>query len=275
LSDSSAFGGWPPRLTAQMSSTLGGVSLSGESMVVQGDTNPPRAVGNLSNLGEDNLFWGDLSTWFRTTRDNLILDANAPLNDQHAAVRNSILNVEALAQTLEQQANIHLPVSFPNTGLGQNFSDMAKLVNANLGTQFFFTEIGGNDTHSGEKNSMPNTLSEFNGAVQALVNCAKNQGWYNRLVILTLSEFGRTMQNGNQGNDHGHANAMFVMGGGISGGRFIGPTPTANDLAGRSYIYNYNIDFRQIFAEAISAMGYNSDLVFPERISFTPTGLFS
>ena len=34
--------------------------------------------------------------------------------------------------------------------------------------------------------------------------------------MVTMSEFGRTAQeNGNRGTDHGHANCMFVMGGGV------------------------------------------------------------
>ena len=57
----------------------------------------------------------------------------APSNAKFSMVHNSILNAEAAAQTLANYANITLPVTFPNTGLGNNFEDMAKIVNANVG----------------------------------------------------------------------------------------------------------------------------------------------
>lgn len=277
-SGNSAFGGWAPRLTAQMSSSLGGISMSDQSLVNQGDVNPPRAIGDLENFGERNLFWGDRSTWFRQSRDNLILDAAAPANDKHKMVQDSIVNVEMAAKTLAAQANVTLPVSFPGTGLGRDLQNVAKIVNANVGSQFFFVQQGGYDTHSGAKNSVTNLLNEVNGALTAFVNCAKTQGWWQRVMILTLSEFGRTMENGNAGNDHGFSNAMWVLGGGLNGKRIIAPAPVQADLGNGSYVRNYHVDFRTVFKEAVSAMGYNPDVVFPQPIAnsqFTPTGIFT
>ena len=44
------------------------------------------------------------------------------------------------------------------------------------------------------------------------------------VVILTMSEFGRTVrQNGNGGTDHGHAGAMFVIGGAVKGKQVLRP----------------------------------------------------
>ncbi len=48
--------------------------------------------------------------------------------------------------------------------------------------------------------------------------------------MLTMSEFGRTVrQNGTQGTDHGHANAMFVIGGAVRGGKVYGRWPGLKD----------------------------------------------
>jgi uncharacterized protein (DUF1501 family) len=73
-------------------------------------------------------------------------------------------------------------------------------------------------------------------------------------VILTMSEFGRAAsQNGNGGTDHGHGNAMLVIGGPVRGGRVYGKWPglrdqdryEARDLA-------VTTDFRDVFAEIVT-----------------------
>ena len=72
-------------------------------------------------------------------------------------------------------------------------------------------------------------------------------------VVLTMSEFGRAVrENGNRGTDHGHGNAMLVIGGGVGGGRVYGAWPTLDvdrrydgrDLA-------VTTDFRDVFAEIV------------------------
>ena len=88
------------------------------------------------------------------------------------------------------------------------------------------------------------------------------------VVILTMSEFGRTVrENGNRGTDHGHANAMFVIGNSVRGGKIYGHWPglkgeqlhEGRDLA-------LTTDFRDVFAEVgLSASWARRNLaqVFP------------
>jgi uncharacterized protein (DUF1501 family) len=74
------------------------------------------------------------------------------------------------------------------------------------------------------------------------------------VTIMTMSEFGRTVrQNGNGGTDHGHASALFVIGGDVRGrkvyGRWPGLEPEqlyeGRDLA-------LTTDFRSVFSEVAS-----------------------
>jgi uncharacterized protein (DUF1501 family) len=87
------------------------------------------------------------------------------------------------------------------------------------------------------------------------------------VVVLTMSEFGRTVrENGNRGTDHGHANAMFVIGGSVRGGRVYGQWPgldtdklhDGRDLA-------LTTDFRDVFGEVAHKHLGHADLkrVFP------------
>ena len=73
-------------------------------------------------------------------------------------------------------------------------------------------------------------------------------------VVLTMSEFGRAVnENGNRGTDHGHGNAMMVIGGGVRGGHVYGRWPglsvdkryDGRDLA-------VTTDFRDVFGEIVT-----------------------
>jgi uncharacterized protein (DUF1501 family) len=68
-----------------------------------------------------------------------------------------------------------------------------------------------------------------------------------------MSEFGRALQeNGNRGTDHGHGNAMMVIGGGVRGGRVYGRWPGL--AAGQRYDRRdlaITTDFRDVFSEIV------------------------
>ncbi|HEX2723924.1 MAG TPA: DUF1501 domain-containing protein, partial [Gemmatimonadaceae bacterium] len=87
------------------------------------------------------------------------------------------------------------------------------------------------------------------------------------VVILTMSEFGRmARENGNRGTDHGHAGAMFVLGGGIKGGKVHGKWPgleTEQLHEGRDLALT--TDFRTVFSEVTARhLGATKlDRIFP------------
>jgi uncharacterized protein (DUF1501 family) len=146
-------------------------------------------------------------------------------------------------------------VSYPKGRFGDALKQTAQLMKANLGVQVAFTDIGGWDHHVNEgasEGQLGNLLKEFSGSLAAfwqdLGELAQDT------VVVTMSEFGRTArENGNRGTDHGHANAMFVMGGPVRGGRVYGRWPgletqqlyEQRDLA-------LTTDFRQVIGEAVS-----------------------
>jgi uncharacterized protein (DUF1501 family) len=92
------------------------------------------------------------------------------------------------------------------------------------------------------------------------------------VVILTMSEFGRTArENGNRGTDHGHANAMFIIGGGVRGGKVYGQWPGLNSdqlYEGRDLALT--TDFRDVLGEVAKRHLDAKDLrsVFP---GYAPT----
>ena len=71
--------------------------------------------------------------------------------------------------------------------------------------------------------------------------------------MLTMSEFGRAVaENGSRGTDHGHGNAMMVIGGGVRGGKVYGRWPgLAREQRHEGRDLAVTTDFRAVFAEVV------------------------
>jgi uncharacterized protein (DUF1501 family) len=146
-------------------------------------------------------------------------------------------------------------VQYPQTPFGRSLSQVAQLIKSGIGVEIAFVDIGGWDTHNaqgGAQGQLANRLRDFGGGIRALYDDLGDR--MEDVVILTMSEFGRTVaENGSGGTDHGHANCMFVAGGAVNGGKILGKWPglapeqlyEGRDLA-------VTTDFRDVFAEIAS-----------------------
>lgn len=144
---------------------------------------------------------------------------------------------------------------YPNNPLGNSLKQIAQLIKSNVGLEVAFTDVAGWDTHAGEggaEGQLANNLRNFSDAIAAF---AKDLGSrMSDVVLVTMSEFGRTVrENGNRGTDHGHANVMMVLGGGVKGGKVYGKWP---GLAPERLFENRDLavttDFRDVFGELIA-----------------------
>ena len=271
--------GWASRLTCQLGTTFAGVSLGGSNLLVQGGCNPPRSLRNLDSLGEDDLHGSDLGRWMQATRDALIKENSSVSTEGYAFVKSQIDNLTLSLERIRARKDVELPDvanPFPNnpSGFVRSCRDAARLIAANdLQVRFIYLQRGGFDTHSGERPRLVNNLDDVNTGLTSLIETAQALGRWHDVVIVTMSEFCRTFENGSAGTDHGHSGPMFVMGGGVRGG-IKSPQPSAGETSSaRGFYRNYYVDFRQVFGEIVSGLGLDSDMVFPERVSFSPLGL--
>jgi uncharacterized protein (DUF1501 family) len=141
---------------------------------------------------------------------------------------------------------------YPRNPFGNSLLQIAQLIKADVGLEIAFTDIGGWDTHVNQGNSrgqLSNLLQQFSSGIAALYQDLGQR--MDDVVVLTMSEFGRTVrENGNRGTDHGHANAMFVMGNSVRGGKVYGRWPGLKDdqlYEGRDLALT--TDFRDVFGE--------------------------
>ncbi|MEW5974843.1 MAG: DUF1501 domain-containing protein [Acidobacteriota bacterium] len=145
-------------------------------------------------------------------------------------------------------------VEYPRGRLGSSLRQVAQLIKAGSGLEVAFVESGGWDHHvaeGGVEGQLANRLRELGQGLSALGRDLEKD--LDRIVILTMSEFGRTVQeNGSRGTDHGHANCMLVLGGPVAGGKVYGQWPGLNPeqlFEGRDLALT--TDFRDVFGETV------------------------
>jgi uncharacterized protein (DUF1501 family) len=144
---------------------------------------------------------------------------------------------------------------YPRTAFGQSLRQIAQLSKSNVGLEVAFADVGGWDTHVNQgagQGQLASRLDDFSRSIAALVADLGDR--MADTVVLTMSEFGRAVnENGNRGTDHGHGNAMMVIGGGVRGGRVYGRWPglaVEHRYDGRDLAVT--TDFRDVFAEIVS-----------------------
>jgi uncharacterized protein (DUF1501 family) len=157
---------------------------------------------------------------------------------------------------------------YPRNPFGNSLLQIAQLIKAGVGLEIAFTDIGGWDTHVNEGNGrgqLANLLQQFSSGLAALYQDLGQR--MDDVVIVTMSEFGRTVkENGNRGTDHGHANAMMVLGNSVRGGNVYGNWPgLKSDQLYEGRDLALTTDFRDVFGEIVTRHLRASDLkaVFP------------
>jgi uncharacterized protein (DUF1501 family) len=112
-----------------------------------------------------------------------------------------------------------LPNGFPDDA-----GRLATLMRNNPNIQLAFIALGGWDTHANQGAGRGQLASRLQPLGQGLATLAQRLGpLFDDTVIVVMSEFGRTAhENGSRGTDHGHGNAMWLLGGKVQGGKVAG-----------------------------------------------------
>lgn len=159
-------------------------------------------------------------------------------------------------------------VNYPTSQFGNSIKQIAQLLKADLGVEAAFTDVSGWDTHQNQgsvNGQLANRLSDFSASIAAFWRDMGDDA--ENITLVTMSEFGRTArENGTGGTDHGHANAMFVLGGSVKGGKVYGKWPGLdNDQLNEGRDLVLTTDFRSVLGEVVSQTlgATNMQTVFP------------
>jgi uncharacterized protein (DUF1501 family) len=189
----------------------------------------------------------------------------ASFESEYAAAADKVLNktggqaFDAVRMLKSADPSKYQPengADYPRSGYGEALRQIAQLVKADVGLEVAFAEAGGWDTHVNQGSSAGQLAGRLDDFARGIAALARDLGdRMSDVVILTMSEFGRAVaENGNRGTDHGHGNAMMIIGGqSVRGGKVYGRWPglareqryDGRDLA-------VTTDFRGVFAEVVT-----------------------
>ena len=142
-------------------------------------------------------------------------------------------------------------ISYPQGQLAASLNIIARMIAGGLATRVYYASQGGFDTHSGQFNTHGRLMTELNDTIAAFVADLKQQGNFERVLLITFSEFGRRVaENANGGTDHGTAAPMFVLGGRVKPGLF-GKHPSLTDLDHGDL--KFNTDFRSVYGTVLDS----------------------
>ena len=244
--------GWLNRVIAQRhdaehAGAMRAVALSAQlPRVLQGKA-PALAMSSIDRMAvKSSVGAGDaFEAQYAAAADTVLRDTG---RDAFDAIR-TLREVEAKGPRTAVGAD------YPRSAFGGALRQVAQLIKADVGLEIAYAEIGGWDTHvnqGGAEGQLAARLADVGRTLGTFVTDLGDR--MQDVIVVTMSEFGRTVaENGTRGTDHGHGNAMLLLGGPVKGGRVYGQWPgldTAQRVDGRDLAIT--TDFRDVFSEVIT-----------------------
>ena len=166
----------------------------------------------------------------------------------------------ALTLSERMKAAPEPPVPFAQNPFGRQLDLASRLLLSKLPITTIKLALGGFDTHARQREPHERLLGVLGSGLAAFRAGLKQAGLWDKVLVLTYSEFGRRVEeNGSQGTDHGTAAPLFAMGGLVKGG-FHGRQPSLTDLSEGDL--KHNVDFRVVLSTVLQRWwGLNHDLM--------------
>lgn len=158
-----------------------------------------------------------------------------------------------VALDLARAADFAPRVEWPKDNLARDLQLVVRVIEKRLPSRFFFVSQPGYDTHALQSAPHAELLRVLDGALHAFLSELAARGLSERVLVMTMSDFGRRVrQNGfgdRAGTDHGAASMQLLLGAGIVPGLHGAPPDLAQlDEHGN---LRHTIDFRAVYAGVI------------------------
>ncbi len=156
--------------------------------------------------------------------------------------------------------------TYPNSDLGKGLKTIASLIFSEINTKVYYISLGSFDTHINQEAQQKRLFTDLNDSVKAFVKDLKSNNRFNDVLLFTFSEFGRRVaQNASAGTDHGKANNMFFIGGGLKKQGIYNPLPDLTNLDDGDV--KFQLDFKQVYTTVLNKwLGADADLILKQQI---------
>ncbi len=212
---------------------------------------------SLALKGENNkgLAVKDPKRLFNTSHSKYFKDINADHQKGEETVDylyKTISDTLSSADYIFEQSRLH-PSSqiYTATELGKNLKTIASLILSDINTKVYYVSLGSFDTHVNQENQQKRLFTELDGALTSFVKDMKDNNRFQDVMLMTFSEFGRRVsQNASGGTDHGTANNMFFVSGGLKQKGLLNAMPDLNDL--NEGDLKHKVDFKDVYATMLN-----------------------
>jgi uncharacterized protein (DUF1501 family) len=165
---------------------------------------------------------------------------------------------KTMAQTLSsadyifKQSRLHpTGAEYPKTKLGNSLKTIASLIYSEINTRVYYVSLGSFDTHINQAAQQRRLFTEMNDAVGAFVKDLTVNHRFGDVLLFTFSEFGRRVsQNASGGTDHGTANNMLLVSGGLKQKGLVNALPDLQDLQDGDL--KHRVDFKNVYATILN-----------------------
>jgi len=214
-------------------------------------------VLSLALKGEENkgLAFKDPKKLYNTSNGRFIKDVNSDHKQGEETIDYLYKTMSATlssADYIYKQSRVH-PTSqtYPTTGMGKDLKTIASLIFSDINTKVYYVSLGSFDTHVNQDNQQKRLFTELNDAVKAFTADLKANGRFDDVLMMTFSEFGRRVsQNASNGTDHGTANNMFFISGGLKEKGILNAMPDLSDL--NEGDLKHQVDFKNVYATVLN-----------------------
>jgi uncharacterized protein (DUF1501 family) len=255
-----------------------GIDLGGGGLMLTGNTHIPVSISSISDF-KLQAPSGSSST---SNLRNAYNAVQSHTQSDPVAETNRVFRQQAFeqSQTIDAATKIYCNANdnpqpceaafgnYPDTWFGFQMREAARIIRADMGVRAIGIGLGGYDTHSGQ-NTVVDTpwgnlpwheylMRSVCESIKALYDDLVAWGHNQRVLIVTISEFGRTVyENTDDGTDHGFGSSAFVIGDMVKG-KDVGPDngmfgvyPSLFNLFQGDSL-NISNDFRNVYATVIS-----------------------
>ncbi len=212
-----------------------------------------------------NLYGSSQEKYFR----ELAKDHGHSGNSQADYLYKTMADTISSADYIFQQSKLHPSTQqYPSSQLGQSLKTIAGLIFSEINTKVYYVSLGSFDTHINQDAQQKRLFTELNEALQSFTKDLTANHRMEDVLIFTFSEFGRRVsQNASGGTDHGTANNMFLISGGLKQKGLINEMPDLQDLQDGDL--KYAVDFKNVYATILHKwLGADDEKILGKKFSY-------